>query len=158
MVFVIIPIGLITSCLRSASRDRESETQYVQTPQRQVVMVRHQQQTYVQNGVYYPACQPPRPGPAVQTQQGGYHPAPPAFQQPPPYYVANPRANPGYPAPGPQQHQQQQQHAHVQPNARQPQQQSTQPSSAATSSGGSHRRKPWQRRSKDGYSYTVLES
>lgn len=128
MVFVIIPIGLITSCLRSASRDRdEREVQYVQVqPRQQVVMVHHhQRQMCVRNGAYYPAG--PHPGSSPH--------------QPPPYCVATN----GHPQ---SQHQQ----------AGQPKQAQQQASAAQANSEGSRRRKPWQRRSKDGYSYTVLES
>ena len=151
---IIIPVGLITSCFRSASQDSRRRAQYVLQPaQTQVVVVQHhqQQQTCVQNRAYYPAY---RQAPSAQTQVG-YRQVPPvtSHQQPPPYYAATQ----GYPH-------QNQRPTQIHSNARVPQQSQQPPTvtSAAQASGsaagGSHRRKPWQRRSKDGYTYTLLDN
>ena len=140
MVFFIIPIGLFTSCLRSA---REREVQYVSVPtQHRVVVVN--QRCVPNYGACYsagPGCQPAAP---VQAQQGGYYHPHVTYQQqpPPPYHAAN--AHP----------QQQQQYV----STGQPTQAPHQASTPQANSELPRRRRPWQRRNKDGYSYTVMES
>lgn len=140
----IIPVGLIASCFRSAARDREQEVQYVQpVAQQRVVVVNHQQHRVLQPGQYY-SCPPPAPPPPGAAYQQRYHPQ----QPPPPYASAQAQVSqPGLSA----------QHTTYRPAPSVNHQQQVSPTLQGESRP-SQRRKPWQRRNKDGYMYTVLES
>ena len=131
---IIIPIGLFTACLRSATERRE---QYVQqpAPQQQQIVIR-QYHTRQYQPLYVHPCSAPG-----TVQHGGAVP-------PPPYCASTP----------PQGQQQYQHHRPQQHPVPQPPPPSQQQSNPKAESRPTQRRKPWQRRSKDGYAYTVLES
>lgn len=134
---IFIPIGLFTACLRSGAERNPQEQQYTYVQQPQQIIIR-QQQYYT--GQHQPLHVQPCSAP-VTVQYGGAVP-------PPPYCASTP-------ATIPQRQQQYQQYRPQQPQAPPPSQQQSNPKA---DSRPSQRRKPWQRRSKDGYAYTVLES
>ena len=138
-------VGLIFSCVKIANEnERENQRQcvrYVQVPQQQVVMVsrHHPRQMCAMPGS--------TPSGTAQEQMRGYHPQVPiqgSTQQSTPHSTGQPH--------------QQQQHVQVHPSNGQLTQAQQEASTPQTNSRAPRRRKPWQRRSKDGYSYTMMES
>ena len=146
-------VGLIFSCVKIANEnERENRRQcvrYVQVPQQQVVMVSHHhpRQMCAQDRGYYPAMPGSAPSGTAQAQMRGYYPQVPiqgSTQQSTPHSTRQPH--------------QQQHYVQVHPSNGQPVQAQQEASTSQTNSRAPRRRKPWQHRSKDGYSYTMMES